>query len=62
VTLDTQLSVRQPADQILKAAARHKADMIVVGHRGRSATHDWISRSARVFTHPSCPVLVVRAR
>jgi nucleotide-binding universal stress UspA family protein len=64
VTLDTHVLVGHPADQILKAAAHHKADMIVVGHRGRLAILDWVSGSTsrRVFTHASCPVLVVRAR
>jgi nucleotide-binding universal stress UspA family protein len=64
VTLETYVLVGHPADQILKAAARYGADMIVVGHRGRSAIRDWVSGSTsrRVFTHATCPVLVVRAR
>ena len=64
VTLETYMLVGHPADQILKAAARYGADMIVVGHRGRSAIRDWVSGSTsrRVFTHATCPVLVVRAR
>jgi nucleotide-binding universal stress UspA family protein len=64
VTLDTHVLVGHPADQILKAAPRYGADMIVVGHRGRSAIRDWVSGSTsrRVFTHATCPVLVVRAR
>jgi nucleotide-binding universal stress UspA family protein len=64
VTLETHVLVGHPADQILKAAARHAADMIVVGHRGRSAIRDWVSGSTsrRVFTHATCPVLVGRAR
>jgi nucleotide-binding universal stress UspA family protein len=64
VTLETHVLVAHPADQILKAAARHGADMIVVGHRGRSGIRDWESGSTsrRVFTHATCPVLVVRAR
>ena len=64
VTLDTYVLVGHPADQILKAAARYGANMIVVGHRGRSAIRDWVSGSTsrRVVTHATCPVLVVRAR
>jgi nucleotide-binding universal stress UspA family protein len=64
VTLETYVHVGHPADQILKAAARYGADMIVVGHRGRSAIRDWVSGSAsrRIFTHATCPVLVVRSR
>ena len=64
VTLETHVLIGHPADQILKAAARYGADMIVVGHRGRSVIRDWVSGSTsrRVFTHATCPVLVVRAR
>jgi nucleotide-binding universal stress UspA family protein len=45
VTLETHVLVGHPVDQILKAAARHDANMIVIGH----------------LTHATCPVLVVRA-
>jgi nucleotide-binding universal stress UspA family protein len=64
VKLETYVLVGHPADQILKTAARYGANMIVVGHRGRSAIRDWVSGSTsrRVFTHATCPVLVVRAR
>jgi nucleotide-binding universal stress UspA family protein len=57
VTLETYLLVGHPADQILKAAARYGAEMIVVGHRGRSAFRDCVSGSTsrRVFTHATCP-------
>ena len=34
MTLETHVLVGHPADQILKAAARYGANMIVVGHRG----------------------------
>jgi nucleotide-binding universal stress UspA family protein len=64
VTLETYVLVGHPADQILKAVAPYGANMIVVGHRGRSAIREWVSGSTsrRVFTHATCPVLVVRAR
>lgn len=64
VTLETHVLVGHPADQILKSTARYGADLIVVGHRGRSAIRDGLSGSTsrRVFTHATCPVLVVRAR
>lgn len=64
VTFDTHVLGGHLADQILKASAKFGADMIVVGHRGRSAIGDWVSGSTsrRVFTHATCPVLVVRAR
>jgi nucleotide-binding universal stress UspA family protein len=64
VILETYVLVGHPADQILKAAPRLGADMVVVGHRGRSAIRNRVSGSTsrRVFTHAMCPVLVVRAR
>ena len=64
VELRTHVLVGHPADQILKAAAQHAADFIVVGHRGRSAIVEWVSGSTsrRVVAHATCPVLVVRAR
>jgi nucleotide-binding universal stress UspA family protein len=64
VELRTHVLVGHPADQILKTATAHRADLIVVGHRGRSAIREWVSGSTsrRVVSHASCPVLVVRAR
>lgn len=64
VTLRSHVLVGHPADQILKAAAAHGADLIVVGHRGRSVVREWVSGSTsrRVVSHAQCPVLVVRAR
>lgn len=64
VPLQTYVLIGHPADQILKAAAAHAADLIVVGHRGRSAIREWVSGSTsrRIVTHATCPVLVVRAR
>jgi nucleotide-binding universal stress UspA family protein len=64
VELETRVLVGHPADQILKAAAAHSADLIVVGHRGRSAIREWVSGSTsrRIVTHANCPVLVVRVR
>lgn len=64
VALAADVLVGHPADQVLKAAASRHADLIVVGHRGRSAIREWISGSTsrRIVTHAVCPVLVVRAR
>lgn len=64
VELRTHVLVGHPADQILKTAAAQSADLIVVGHRGRSAIREWVSGSTsrRVVSHANCPVLVVRAR
>ena len=64
VNLQTHVLVGHPADQILKSAEKYGADLIVVGHGGRSAIREWVSGSTsrRVVTHANCPVLVVRAR
>jgi nucleotide-binding universal stress UspA family protein len=64
VELRTHVLVGHPADQILKTAAAQGVDLIVVGHRGRSAIREWVSGSTsrRIVTHARCPVLVVRAR
>lgn len=64
VELRTRVLVGHPADQILKTAAAQGADLIVVGHRGRSAIREWVSGSTsrRVVSHAKCPVLVVGAR
>lgn len=64
VNLQTQVLVGHPADQILQSARKYGADLIAVGHRGRSAIREWVSGSTsrRVVAHASCQVLVVRAR
>lgn len=64
VNLQTHVLVGHPADQILKSAEKYGADLIVVGHRGRSAIREWVSGSTsrRVVAHATCRVLVVRAR
>jgi len=64
VELNTHVLVGHPADQILKWASQHGVDLIVVGHRGRSAIAEWVSGSTsrRVVAHAKGPVLVVRPR
>ena len=64
VDLHTHVLVGHAADQILKTAAAQGVDLIVVGHRGRSAIREWVSGSTsrRIVTHAKCPVLVVRTR
>jgi nucleotide-binding universal stress UspA family protein len=64
VRLSTRVLVGHPAEQILKLAADIDADLIVVGHRGRSGIRQWIfgSTSQRVVSYARCSVLVVRPR
>ena len=51
-----------PADEILKAAETHEADLIVTGAKGLGAVGRFLlgSVSTRVVQHAHCSVLVVR--
>ena len=59
-----RILVGHAADPILKQAAETTADLIAVGHRGRSAIREWLfgSTSRRVVSCAPCSVLVVRGR
>ncbi len=50
-------------DRIVRAAAEHRCDVLVVGNRGRTGlAHALVGSVAeRVVRHATCPVLVVRA-
>jgi nucleotide-binding universal stress UspA family protein len=54
--------VGHPADQIIHHANRTHAEMIVLGHRGRSLIQRWLlgSISRRVVSYAHCSVLIVR--
>ena len=62
VDLETRILVGHPAEQILHLASQTQADLVVVGHRGRSTIRQWLfgSTSRRVVAHAPCSVLVVR--
>jgi len=64
VDLESRVLVGHAAEQILRLAAETGADLIVVGHRGRSSIREWIfgSTSRRVVSYASCSVLVVRQK
>jgi len=64
IDLETRVLVGHPAEQILRLAGDTGADLIVVGHRGRSAIREWLfgSTSRRIVAHAACSVLVVRGR
>jgi nucleotide-binding universal stress UspA family protein len=55
-------AVGNPAAEIIGAAEERDADLIIVGHRGRSSISRFIegSVSDRVVRHATCDVLVVR--
>jgi nucleotide-binding universal stress UspA family protein len=64
VNLETRILVGHPAEQILRLAGDTAADLIVVGHRGRSTIREWLfgSTSRRIVAHATCSVLVVRQK
>ena len=51
-----------PADQIILTAQDTQADVIVMGHRGRSRVTRWLlgSISKRVLSYAHCSVFIVR--
>ncbi len=61
VALETEVEVGHPAEQLVLAAERHHADLIVMGRRGKSTFQRWVlgSVSERVLGYAHCPVLVV---
>jgi len=54
--------VGNPADQIVHHAGTTGADLIVLGHRGKSRMQRWLlgSISKRVSSYAHCAVLIVR--
>jgi nucleotide-binding universal stress UspA family protein len=55
-------TIGNPADEILKVAETHEADLIVTGAKGLGAVGRFLlgSVSTRVAQHASCSALVVR--
>ncbi|MCX7045031.1 MAG: universal stress protein [Candidatus Sumerlaeota bacterium] len=62
VVFEARVVVGHPADQIIHAASQEKADMIVMGHRGKSLIQRWLlgSISKRVVSYAHCTVTIVR--
>ena len=60
--VETVVRSGSPADEIIRAAEEIKADLIVVGGRGKSAVGAILLGSVayRVLHHALCPVLVAR--
>lgn len=58
----TRVAVGNPADEVLKAAAKDKVDLIVMGSRGHGTIASMIlgSVAQKVLTHADVPVMVVR--
>src|SRR5215208_6119485 len=62
VTSDTIFNLPSVAESIIGYAAEQKADLIVIGTRGRSGLKRLVlgSTASGVVAHATCPVLVVR--
>jgi nucleotide-binding universal stress UspA family protein len=56
------IRVGHPAEQIIAAAEKWQADMIVTGHRGQGLFERWLlgSVSKLVIAYARCAVLVIR--
>jgi nucleotide-binding universal stress UspA family protein len=57
-----EVRVGHPADQIVGFANEFKADLIVLGHRGRTEVERWLlgSISKRVLSYAHCSVFIAR--
>ena len=62
VRLNAEVVVGHPAEQIVYDASERGADLIVMGHRGKSLVQRWLlgSVSKRVITYAPCSVTIVR--
>jgi nucleotide-binding universal stress UspA family protein len=61
-TADPVCQLGKPAEEIMKIASKHHADLIVMGAKGLGAIARFLlgSVSTRVVQHATCSVLVVR--
>ena len=61
-TAEAVCQLGKPAEEIMKVASKHHADLIVMGAKGLGAIARFLlgSVSTRVVQHSSCSVLVVR--
>jgi len=62
VPVEIRLRQGVPAEELLRAAAEEKADLMVLGSRGLSQVRAFLlgSVSDKVSHHAKCPVLIVR--
>ena len=61
-TAEPMRPIGKPAEEIMKAASKQQADLIVMGAKGLGAVDRIVlgSVSTRVVQHANCAVLVVR--
>ena len=62
IEINTDIAIGHPADQVVRYAAEHACDMIIVGQRGKSKIESWLlgSVSKRVASHSLCTVIIVK--
>jgi nucleotide-binding universal stress UspA family protein len=62
VSITTEVVMGHPADMIVKYAQEKGCDLIIMGHRGRSAIAGWLlgSVSRRVASYSPCTVTIVK--
>jgi nucleotide-binding universal stress UspA family protein len=62
IPVETRLKQGVPAEELLRAAADEKVDLIVLGSRGLSQVRAFFlgSVSDKVSHHAKCPTLIVR--
>lgn len=62
IAAETEVVVGHPAERIIRYAAQHSIDHIIVGHRGRSLFNSLLlgSVSRQIIAHAPCAVTVVR--
>ena len=62
VPVETRLKQGVPAEELLRAAADEKVDLVVLGSRGLSQVRAFFlgSVSDKVSHHAKCPTLIVR--
>lgn len=62
ISIETEIAVGHPAEQIIHRVETGKIDLVVLGRRGTSLFEKWIlgSVSERVLRYAHCPVMVIR--
>lgn len=62
VVLRTEILTGTPADQIVRYAHDNRCDVVILGHRGKSAVEDWLLGSVpkRVSSYSPCTVIIVK--
>ncbi|MER3426513.1 MAG: universal stress protein [Pyrinomonas sp.] len=62
IEFEAHIAAGHPAEQIIRHAEDCRADMIIMGRRGRTRVTRWIlgSISERVLRYAHCPVTVVK--